>query len=153
MALALASFMLLAALRSVTAWVLSLVPAAAFITLTAAVTVTFGISLNVSMLAGLTAAIAVLIASSMRVADQLCRPSLTEGAYAVSLRGALLPPLLLAGAVGPLALSSRPSVAEVGAALAVLLMIAALLSFLLVPALARWFRALTGRNRRRPYRV
>ena len=35
-------------------------------------------------------------------------------AFGVPLRAALLPPLALAGAVGPLALSSRPSVAEVG---------------------------------------
>jgi cytochrome bd-type quinol oxidase subunit 1 len=54
--------------------------------------------------------------------------------------------------VGPLALSSRPAVAEVGAALALLLVIAALLSSLLVPALARWFSTLMGRQPKRLYR-
>ena len=72
------------------------------------------------------------------------------GAFGLSLRAALLPPLALAGAVGPLALSSRPSVAEVGAALAMLLLIAALLSVLLVPAMARWLDTLMGRSRAAP---
>ncbi|MCA3573961.1 MAG: hypothetical protein IOC86_08580 [Aestuariivirga sp.] len=153
MALALASFLLLAALRNVTAWILTLVPAGAFITVTAALTATLGISLNVSMLAGLTTAMAVLIASSMRVAYQLCRPESTEGATAVAFRGALLPPMVLAAAVAPLAVSSRPAVSEVGAALAMLLVMTALLSILLVPALARWLQALTGTRRRRTYRA
>jgi hypothetical protein len=150
-ALALAALLVLAALRNVTGWVLALAPAAAFVTLTAAVSVLLGISLNASMLAGLTAATAVLIASSMRLADHIAvRPGPASG-LGPPLRAALLPPLALAGAVGPLALSSRPSVAEVGAALGLLLVIAALLSILLVPVLARWFGSLAGGRVKRLY--
>ncbi len=152
-ALALAAFLVLASLRNVTAWVLSLAPAAAFITLTAAVAVTLGISLNAPMLAGLSAALAVLVTSSMRVANQLNGPAAQAGGFAMSIRAALLPPLALAAAVGPLALSSRPSVAEVGAALAMLLLIAALLSILLVPAMARWLDTLMGGAPKRPHRI
>ena len=152
MALALAAFLLLAALRNVTAWALSLAPAAAFITLTAAVTVLLEISLNASMLVGLSAAIAVLIASSMRVAVHLvARPGSSAGS-GLALRAALLPPVALAAAVGPLILSSRPSVAEVGATLALLLVMAALLVIVLVPALARWLDTMAGRHPRRRYR-
>lgn len=153
MALAVVLVLVLVALRNVTAWALSLAPAAAFITISAAVAVTLGISLNASMLAGLSAAVAVLIASSMRVAGQLCGVNGPAGGFGLSLRAALLPPLALAGAVGPLALSSRPSVAEVGGALAMLLFIAALLSILLVPAMARWMNALTARAPKRRYRT
>jgi hypothetical protein len=150
MAMALAAFLVLAALRNVTAWFLTFVPAAAFFTLTAAITVLLGISLNASMLAGLTATLGLLIASSMRLADRLPArqgPAATDG---ISLRAALLPPLTLAGVVGPLALSSRPSVAEVGGALALLLLIAAFLALILVPTLARWLGALADRQ---PFRL
>jgi hypothetical protein len=146
MALAFAAFIVLATLRNITAWLLSLAPAAAFATLTAALTVLLDISLNASMLAGLTAAAGVLIASSMRVADHLSARPGPAAANGMALRAALLPPLALAGAVGPLALSSRPSVAEVGGALALLLLIAALLVVMLVPALARWLDTITGRQ-------
>ena len=152
MALALAAFIVLAALRNVTAWFLTMVPAAAFITLAAAVAVTFRISINSSMLAGLSAAIAVLIVCAMRVAGQLADPASPPAAFGLALRAALLPPLALAGAVAPLALSSRPSVAEVGGGLAVLLLIAAALSILLVPALARWIDTMLGRSPRYFYR-
>ena len=152
MASALVAFLVLAALRNVAGWVLALAPAGAFITLAAAVTVLLGISLNAAMLAGLSAAVAVLVASSMRLADDLSAMPRPAAAFGVPLRAALLPPLALAATVGPLALSSRPAVAEVGAALALLLVIAALLSALLVPALARWLATLTGRQPKRLYR-
>jgi len=149
MALALVAFLVLAALRNVTAWALSLAPAAAFITLTAAVTVLLGISLNASLLAGLSAAIAVLIGSSMRMADHLSTRPRSPAALGMVLRAAVLPLLALAVAVAPLALSSRPSVAEVGAALAMLLVLAALLAIIMVPAMARWFDAMAGHHPRR----
>lgn len=152
MALALAAFIVLAALRNVTAWIMSLVPAATFVTLTAAVTVLLEISLNASMLAGLSAAIALLIASSMRMADHLAARPGPASAHGLSLRAALLPLLALAAAVAPLALSSRPSVAEVGVALAMLLVLAALLVAVLVPALARWFDAMSGPRHGAAYR-
>jgi hypothetical protein len=141
----------LAALRNVVAWVLSLAPAAAFVTLAAAVIVQFGISLNAAMLAGLSAAFAVVIASAMRVADHLSsRPAIS--AIGPPLRAALLPPLALAGAVGPLALSSRPAVAEVGGVLALLLVVAGLLVSLLVPAMSRWIDTLAALRPGRAWR-
>lgn len=152
MALAFAAFLVLAMLRNVMAWILTMVPVGAFITIAAAVAVTFGISINASMLAGLSSAIAVLIVCSMRVAGQVTEIASSTGAFGLALRAALLPPLALAGAVAPLALSSRPSVAEVGGGLAVLLLIAAVLSVLLVPAMARWIDSMMGRSHRFLYR-
>ena len=149
-ALVLAAFLLLAALRNVTGWMLSLAPAATFITLTAALTVTFNVSLNAAMLAGLSAALALLIASSMTVAGQFTGVGNQAGSFGQSIRAALLPPLALAVAVAPLSLSSRPAVAEVGSALAMLLLMAALLSVLLVPAIARWLESLTRSRPRTP---
>lgn len=128
-------------LRSPLGLILALAPAFAFLTLSAAVTVILGISLNAAMLAGGSAALVVLIASSMQVASRL----VGAPAAALPLRAALLAPVTLAAAVAPLMISSRPAVAEVGMVLALLLLIAALLSILLVPALARWLAALADR--------
>ena len=150
MALVAGALLVLAALRNVAAWALSIIPAGAFVTLTAAVTVLLGISLNAAMLAGLSASVAVLIASAMKVAAQVAPGTAAPLQAGASLRAALLPPLALAGSVGPLALSSRPTVAEVGAALALLLLLAAVLSVLLVPAMARWIGTLTRREAAAP---
>ena len=125
-------------LRSALGLILALAPAIAFITFSAAVTVLLNISLNAAMLAGASAALAVLIASSMQVARRLVGPP----AAALPLRAALLAPVSLAGAVAPLVISSRPAVAEAGLVLALMMLVAALLSMLLVPALARWLAAL-----------
>ncbi len=133
-----ALLLVILALRSPLGLVLALAPAIAFITISAAVTVLLNISLNAAMLAGGSAAMAVLIASSMQVARRLVGPP----AAALPLRAALLAPVTLAGAVLPLAVSSRPAVAEAGLVLALLMLIAALLSILLVPALSRWLAAL-----------
>lgn len=128
-------------LRSPLGLILALAPAFAFLTISAAVTVMLNISLNAAMLAGGSATLAVLIASSMQVAGRLVGPP----AAALPVRAALLAPVTLAGAVAPLMISSRPAVAEVGMVLALLLLIAAMLSILLVPALARWLAALADR--------
>ena len=58
--------------------------------------------------------------------------------YQLPKRAVLLPPLTLAGAAVPLVISSRPAVAELGAALAMLMVVVALLIVLLVPTLKRW---------------
>jgi hypothetical protein len=137
-AAAAALFLVVAGLRSPLGLILALAPAIAFMTISAAVTVLLGISLNAAMLAGGSAALAVLIASSMQVARRLVGPP----AAALPLRAALLAPVTLAGAVVPLAVSSMPAVAEAGVVLSLLMLIAALLSMLLVPALARWLAAL-----------
>ena len=133
-----AALVVLAALRSLRGLVLSVAPAAAFISLTAAVTVMLGISVNAAMLAGISAAIAVLIACSMLVAVRLRGGGPGLQAHILPLRAVLLPPITLAAAAAPLVISSRPAVAELGASLAMLFLIVALLVMLLVPALARW---------------
>lgn len=133
-----AAAMVLLALRSLRGLVLSVAPAAAFITLTASVTVMLNISLNAAMLAGISAAIAVLVSCSMLVAVRLRGAGASLQAHVLPLRAVLLPPVTLAGAAAPLVISSRPAVAELGASLALLFVILALLIVLLVPALARW---------------
>lgn len=138
MALAAATVLVALTLRSLRGVVLAMAPAGAFITLTAAVTVMLGISLNAAMLAGISAAIAVLISCSMLVAMRLRGGGPVLQASVLPLRAVLLPPITLAGAAAPLVISSRPAVAELGASLAMLFLIVALLVVLLVPALARW---------------
>lgn len=137
-AAAAALLLVIAGLRSPLGLILALAPAIAFITISSAVMVLLNISLNAAMLAGGSAALAVLIAASMQVARRLV--GVPEAA--LPLRAALLAPITLAGAVAPLVISSRPAVAEAGLVLALLMLIAALLSILLVPALARWLAAL-----------
>ena len=138
-----ASILVLAALRSLRGLVLSIAPAIAFMTLTAAVTVMLEISINAAMLAGISAAVAVLVACSMLVARRLAASGAAVSAHTLPLRAVLLPPLTLAGAAAPLVISSRPAVAELGAALAMLMLISAMLVLLLVPVMARWLDALT----------
>lgn len=138
MALVAAAAVVMATLRSLRGMVLSVAPAGAFITLTAAVTVMLNISLDAAMLAGISAAIAVLIACSMLVAVRLRGGGQAMRSHILPLRAVLLPPITLAGAAAPLVISSRPAVAELGASLAMLFLIVALLVVLLVPALARW---------------
>lgn len=140
-ALVAAAILIFAALRSLRGLVLSLTPAVALITLTAAVAVLLDLSLNAAMLAGLSAAVAVLISCSMLVAGRL-RGGLSSAASGLPLRAVLLPPLTLAGAAAPLVISSRPAVAELGASLAMLLLIVALIIVILVPAMARWLDVL-----------
>ncbi|MCA3559720.1 MAG: hypothetical protein IOC82_01660 [Aestuariivirga sp.] len=137
-ALLAAAALVLIALRSLRGVLLSMAPAAAFITLTAGVTAMLGISLNAAMLSGISAAIALLIACSMLVAVRLRGGGAYPQAHILPLRAVLLPPITLAGAASPLLISSRPAVAELGASLAMLFLIVALLIALLVPAFARW---------------
>lgn len=137
-ALLAACVVVLVALRSLRGLVLSVAPAGAFITLTAAVTVLLGISITAAMLAGISAAIAVLISCSMLVAVRLRGSAPGMQAHALPQRAVLLAPTTLAAAAAPLVISSRPAVAELGASLAMLFLIVALLVMLLVPALARW---------------
>lgn len=138
-----AAVLVLAALRSLTGWILSLAPVSAFITLTAAAAVLLDIGLNAGILAGASAVAAMLIASAMIMAEQR-----SDGAVQAvrsdrsATRAALLPPLALAGAVAPLALSSRPAVAELGILMSLLLVMASILCIVLVPALARWLGTL-----------
>lgn len=138
-----AAVLVLAALRSLTGWLVSMVPAVAFVTLTAATVAALDIGLTAAMLAGTSAAIAVLLACSIVLAEHFTSPA--PETRRGMMRAGLVPPLALAGAVIPLAVSSRAAVAELGALMALLLAMAALLCILLVPALCRWFQALTRR--------
>ena len=136
------AILMLAALRSLSGWVVSQVPVAAFVTLTAAITTLLDINFNTALLAAVSAVTAVLACSGMIAAQHLVsRPpgGLSQGA---AIRTALLPLIVLAGAVAPLAISSRPAVAELGGILAIMLLMAAMLCLLLVPAVARWLKAL-----------
>ncbi|MFM8747728.1 MAG: hypothetical protein ACKOED_13845 [Aestuariivirga sp.] len=142
-ALVAAAMLVLAALRSVRGLIMTVAPAAAFITLAAAVTVLLGISLNAAMLAGISAAIAVLMACSMLLARRFAAAGAPVKPAALPLRAAVLAPVTLAFAAAPLMISSRPAVAELGAALTLLMIIAAFLVAVLVPAMARWLSALT----------
>jgi hypothetical protein len=141
-ALVAAAVLALAALRSLRGLIITVAPAAAFITLSAAVTVLLGISLNAAMLAGISAAMAVLMACSMLLARRFATAGAPVKPAALPLRAALLAPVTLAFAAAPLMISSRPAVAELGAALTLIMMIVAVLAALLVPAMARWLAAL-----------
>jgi hypothetical protein len=139
------TILVLAVLKNVTGWVLSLAPVSAFVTLTAAATVLMDVGLNAAMLAGGSAVAAVLIACSMVAAEHLTAPAKPgRNLQSTAMRAALLPPVVLAGAVAPLAISSRPAVAELGAVMALMLLTATFLSLLLIPAASRWLRNLTG---------
>ncbi len=140
-----ATILVLAVLKNVSGWVLSLTPVSALVTLTAAASVLMDVGLNTAMLAGGSAVAAVLIGCSMVAAEHLTgqhKPS--HAAHSTAMRAAILPPVVLAGAVAPLAISSRPAVAELGAIMALMLLTATVLSLLLIPAAARWLRKLTG---------
>jgi hypothetical protein len=136
------AILMLAALRNLPGWVVSQVPVAAFVTLTAAVAMQLEISFNTAMLAAASAVTALLACSSMIAAQHLMNAPPGGLPQGVAIRTALLPLAVLAGAVAPLALSTRPAVAELGGILAVMLVMAAALCLLLVPAVARWLKAL-----------
>jgi hypothetical protein len=95
-ALVAAAVLALAALRSIRGLVMSVAPAAAFITLAAAITVMLGISLNAAMLAGISAAIAVLMACSMLVARRFAAAGAPVKPAALPMRAVVLAPLTLA---------------------------------------------------------
>ncbi len=127
----------LAVLRNPLAWLLSLIPVSAFVTLTAAATVLSGAGFSAAMLAGASVAAAILLSSAMIMTERI-----TAGGGAIpgeAIRSALIPPLVMAGAVAPLAISSRPAVSDLGSVVALMMLSAALICLLLVPALARWF--------------
>lgn len=138
------SILSLAALRNLTGWVLSLVPVTAFVTLTAATVVSFDVVLNSAMLASASAAAAVLICSSVLIAAHLTASSPDDRQlHSTAMRAGLLPPIVLAGAVAPLTISSRATVAELGAVLAAMLVTGAVLCLLLMPSIGRWLKRLT----------
>ncbi len=141
-ALVAAAVLALAALRSLRGLAVTVAPAAVFVTLAAAVAVLLGISLNAAMLAGISAAAAMLMACSLLAARRFAAAGAPLKPAALPPRAVLLAPVTLAAAAAPLMISSRPAVAELGAVLTLLMLIAAAIAAVLVPALARWLAAL-----------
>jgi len=141
MALVAAAVLVLAALRSIRGLIVVLAPAVAFIPLAGAVAVLLGLSLDAALLAGISSAIAVLMACSMLLARRFATAGALVKPAVLPLRAALLAPVTLALAAAAFMISSRPAVAEMGAALALLMLIAALLIVILVPAMTRWLDA------------
>lgn len=137
-ALIAAAMLVLAAMRSIRCLIVVLAPAAAFVPLAGAATVFLGISLSAAMLAGISSAIAVLMACSMLLARRFAAVGALVKSAVLPLRAALLAPATLAFVAAPFMISSRPAVAGLGAALALLMLIAALLVVILVPAMTRW---------------
>lgn len=142
MALGVVAMVLLLATRSISAFLVSVAPSIAFLTLTAGVIAYLGIRLNVAMLAAMTTGIAVLIASSLLSARSLARTGALVSAAGLPGRAILLPPLAVAAAAGPLVTSSRPGIVELGTVATVFILIVCLLAWALAPALARWAGAL-----------
>ncbi len=152
-ALVAAAVLMLAALRSIRGLVVAVAPAAAFVTLTAASAGLLEIRINAAMLAGLTTALALLIACSMLAARRFAGPGAPVTPVPLPARASLMTPVALAAAAAPLVISTRPSVAELGAVSALLMVIATLLAALLAPALVRWMAMLgqgTGRSHAPP---
>lgn len=147
MAAVAASILVLAALRNLAASIVALAPVAGFVTLTAAASALLDFTLNSAMLAGASIAAAVLLSATIIATQGTPDPDNRSFSNPVwSLRAALVSPLALAGAVAPLAISSRPVFSDLGVFLAGMLFLAALLCFLLVPSLQRWLASLTGRT-------
>jgi uncharacterized protein len=134
-----AAVLVLAVLRNIVGAFASLVPVAAFVTLTAAGSTTLGLTLNAAMLAGASTIAAVLLSSSIIIVQhtlELAEDDVFGAGRAA--RTALVAPLALAGAVAPLAISPRPVFSDLGLFQAVLLLVSTLLCLLLVPAVLRW---------------
>jgi hypothetical protein len=138
-ALVAVSVLTLAALRNPASWVASIVPVASFITLTAALTSALDLVVNSAMLAAVSTAAALLTGSAIILAGQLTGVTRAgAGGAGSTIRAAMLPPIVLASAVAPLAISTRPPVAELGVLMALMLAIAAALCTILTPAVIRW---------------
>ena len=130
-----------AALRGIGPWLLTLLPAVFFFTLGGACMVSIGLALNAAMLAGVSTTAALSIASAILLAEGAGEDQLVAGtARAMAFRAALLPILVLAGTVAPLALSSDPPVAAFGVEFTMFLGLAFAINAILVPGSAQWLR-------------
>lgn len=139
--------LLLAVLRSISGWIAALVPLAGFVTLTAAFSTLADIVLNSAMLASASTAGAMLLCAAVVIAAGMADPATRNrrGQHGLTMRSALLPLVALAGAVAPLAISTRPAIAELGALMAVMLLLGAILAIILVLPLLRWLQQIAGR--------
>ena len=134
-----AAMLVFAALRNPLAWITAMLPVAGFITLTAALVARLDIVLNSAMLAAASTSAAMLACCSLVITRELTGGGPDRlSTRGTAIRAGLLPPVVLAGAVAPLAVSTRPEVAELGGLMALLLLMAAFLCVVLLPSLARW---------------
>ncbi|MCB1380435.1 MAG: MMPL family transporter [Alphaproteobacteria bacterium] len=144
-ALAAATVMAFAVLRRPVRWLMVLPATAFFYTFSAAAVAELGLALNTAMLTALSTISALAISSAILVAerhprrrgDPVNRPI-------AAFRAALLPPLVLAGAVAPLMISSIQPVALFGTMASLLLAVALLVNALLLPCLAIWLARAAG---------
>ena len=145
-AFAAAAVVVLAGLRSIGGWIAAFLPAACLITVTAASAVGLGLVFTSAMLAAASVATALLLSSAMAMARTLMEPG-TAGSSGrgPALRAGLLPLLVMAAVVAPLAMSSRPAVRDIGSFMAIVLVVAAVLCVVLVPAAVRWTSQLDRR--------
>ena len=140
LAFAAMAVLMLAGLRHAVAWAAAVVPAACLITLTAAMAAGLDLVLTSAMLAAASTVTACLACATMITAQRLTGKESAGpgGHFGTTIRTGVLPLLVLAGATAPLALSTRPGVSELGAFMAMMLLLSALLCLLLVPAIVRW---------------
>jgi hypothetical protein len=98
------------------------------------------------MLAALSCAAAVTSATAVLMAERarLSGPENVDPRD-TSFRTALLPLLVLAGAVAPLALSANPPVSDYGLSATVFLVFATALCMILIPSLGQWVRQFLSR--------
>ncbi len=130
-----------AALRGIGPWLLTLLPAVFFFTLGGAFMVSLGLALNAAMLAGVCTTAALSIASAILLAEGAGDDHEFDGtARAMAFRASLLPILVLAGTVAPLALSTNPPVAAFGSEITMFLGLAFAINAILVPGSAQWLR-------------
>lgn len=146
-AFAATAVIVLAGLRTIGGFLAALLPAACLVTGTAAAAVGLGLVFTSAMLAAASAATALVLCCAMAMA-QLLMGERTAGptGRGAALRAGLLPLVVMAGAVVPLALSTRPAVRDIGGFMAVTLVLAALLCLVLVPAAVRWTAQLDRRK-------
>jgi hypothetical protein len=135
-----------AALRDLWRWLLVLPVMALFFTYAAAALAVMNMALSAAMLAALSCAAAVTSATAVLMAERarLSGPENVDPRD-TSFRTALLPLLVLAGAVAPLALSANPPVSDYGLSATLFLVIATALCMILIPSLGQWVRQFLSR--------
>ena len=110
------------ALREPVKWLLTLPATMFFVTFSAASVAIMGVALNSAMLAAVSCAAALAVASAVILADDV-RPGRRRDNDDVSMRAGILPLLILLGTVAPLIISGNQPVAAYGVVVSVFLLI------------------------------
>lgn len=135
-----------AALRQPLPWLLILPAAAFFFTLASGMAAVMGLALNSAMLAAVSTLAALSVSSAVVIAGWARITSApSHGAQDSTIRAAILPVLVLAGTVMPLAISTNQPVAELGLMMTAFLIMVAALNAVIVPAMATWLRQVLDR--------